>query len=253
MKCYISILFVIIQVLGSHAQISTSRVVYHAKHHFPGSNVFNGKNTLHFNKEHSIFIHNNYPIGNNVIETESNVITVEVGDKEGFPVYVDMTKSKIYSKVKGAMGGYSLVILEEQLDTINWVLTGEQKKIKEYHCLGAKTKYEGREYEVWFTPDIPVPFGPYRLRGLPGLILEANSLDNKVNWKFVGYESKTTEPYKLVTPSNGDKLTWEEFVTAKINYKIQMESRSNDEYTITIRNGNPNFYIEKGKFSIYKE
>ena len=234
------------------AQNSTSRVIYHAQHTFPQSSVFNGKNTLHFNSKKSIFIHNNYPVDDNVKELSFYVTAVQVGDEEGFPVYLDLEKFSIYSKVKGAMGGFSLIILKEELDKIHWTITGEQKRIAKFNCLQATAPYEGREYEVWFAPDIPVPFGPYRLQGLPGLILEAKSLDNMVKWSFVGFEQITTEPIKLNHPVNGEILTWDEFVKAKRNYKIHKESKSSDEYSITIKDGNPEYYIEKGKFSVYE-
>lgn len=65
----------------------------------------------------------------------------------------------------------------------DWIITKEKKYIGKYLCYKAKTKY--KEYnpinknevtfqpEVWFTPEIPVPFGPEGLDGLPGLVLEA--------------------------------------------------------------------------------
>lgn len=238
--------------LKFHAQISTSRVVYHAKHSFPEAKVFNGKNTLHFNGELSLFIHNNYPSEND-LKKEGYTINIKVGDKEGFPIFISFKDSISYSKTKGSFGGFSLCILKEKLDTISWEIKPEQKKIKNYNCIKATTTYEGRTYEVWFTPDIPAPFGPYRLRGLPGLILEAKSIDNKVAWEFVGFEAATNEPIKLTPPSNGQLLTWEKFVKNIINYKIKKESDSNDQYTVSINDPNPDFFIEKGKFSIYKK
>ncbi|MFZ1558862.1 MAG: GLPGLI family protein, partial [Saprospiraceae bacterium] len=35
----------------------------------------------------------------------------------------------------------------------------------------ATTKYGGRKYLAWFTPEIPVMDGPYVFAGLPGLIV----------------------------------------------------------------------------------
>jgi len=63
-----------------------------------------------------------------------------------------------------------------------WTKSSEFKFIKGYKCYKATSSLEiqnpiTNQYEayhpiVWFTHDIPVPFGPNRLDGLPGLVLE---------------------------------------------------------------------------------
>lgn len=57
-----------------------------------------------------------------------------------------------------------------------WSLTQETKKIGNYLCFKAVSIkiYKGKKsYKVaWYTPSIPVNFGPKDFNGLPGLILE---------------------------------------------------------------------------------
>lgn len=68
------------------------------------------------------------------------------------------------------------------------------------------------------------------------------------------YEEKTTAKVKLVPPSIGKLFdTLEEFVEAKINFKLKKESQSTSEFTITIGSKNRDAYIEKGKFNIYEK
>ena len=55
---------------------------------------------------------------------------------------------------------------------IKWQLQEEYKKVSGYQCQKASTTFRGRNYEAWFTSEIPLSFGPWKFNGLPGLILE---------------------------------------------------------------------------------
>src|SRR5690606_19858901 len=71
-----------------------------------------------------------------------------------------------------------LVLVKDNFLPINWNITQETKIIAGYKCIKATTNFRGRDWTAWFTPDIPVPVGPWKLRGLPGLIIEAVDSSN---------------------------------------------------------------------------
>ncbi len=58
-----------------------------------------------------------------------------------------------------------------------WEISDDSKEILGYPCVRATTDYRGRHWTAWFTPDIPLQEGPWKLCGLPGLILEAYDSD----------------------------------------------------------------------------
>lgn len=55
---------------------------------------------------------------------------------------------------------------------IKWELLDETKMFKGMQVQKAVTNFRGRSYTAWFNPAIPIPDGPWKYRGLPGLIVE---------------------------------------------------------------------------------
>ena len=63
----------------------------------------------------------------------------------------------------------------EPTPDIGWTLTEDTMTISGYLCQQATATFRGVEWRVWYTEEIPSSAGPWRLRGLPGLIVEAKS------------------------------------------------------------------------------
>jgi len=58
---------------------------------------------------------------------------------------------------------------------IAWTLTDDTLTIGGYYCQTATCKFRGVEWHVCYTEEIPSSAGPWRLRGLPGLIVKAEN------------------------------------------------------------------------------
>ena len=61
-------------------------------------------------------------------------------------------------------------------------------------CNLATTKFRGREWKVWFTEEIPVSLGPWKLGGLPGLILKADADDDFIKFTAVSIRTEGLSP-----------------------------------------------------------
>lgn len=85
---------------------------------------------------------------------------------------------------------------EETLPVMDWDIREETKQIGDLTCQRAMLSFGGREWEAWFAPDLPVPYGPYLMHGLPGLILELSDADEEYHYIFAGME-EVTEPEKI--------------------------------------------------------
>lgn len=70
----------------------------------------------------------------------------------------------------------------ESNDKIQWKLHKETKKSGNYLLQKATADFGGRSWIAWFTKEININEGPYKFRGLPGLIFEIK--DTKDNFTF---------------------------------------------------------------------
>lgn len=97
----------------------------------------------------------------------------------------------VYEKFGEDLGYYSEPLSEQQ-----WIVVEDSTAtILGYECILAESDYHGRHWRAWFTPEIPMSFGPWKLHGLPGLILKAEA-DGGFSFIATGIENSD----RLITP-----------------------------------------------------
>lgn len=89
-------------------------------------------------------------------------------------------------------------IYEETLEKPQWKILVDEKAIAGYRCQKALTNFRGRTWFAWFTIDIPISDGPWKLCGLPGLILKAE--DKKGEFFFECIELKNMDKGTIKFP-----------------------------------------------------
>lgn len=77
-----------------------------------------------------------------------------------------------------------------------WSLHPEVQTILGYRCQRATCHWRGRDFEAWFTSDIPVKQGPWRFNGLPGLILKVYDTEHFYTFEAVSVK-KSDAPIML--------------------------------------------------------
>ena len=79
-------------------------------------------------------------------------------------------------------------LMTDTLHNIAWRVTGDTATFGGLHCQKATAHFKGRDYTAWFCPDLPLHVGPWKLNGLPGVIVEAYDAKKEVVFKFDGVE-----------------------------------------------------------------
>lgn len=143
---------------------------------------------------------------------------------------------------------------KEERPKINWLISNEHKKIGQFNCQKAEAKFRGREYSAWFTTEIPLPYGPWKLNGLPGLILEAYDTDKEVYFYFksVKYPNEEIGSIIALKPEieNKEWITFPEYKLFLINsynraiQNTRMVIEQANIYTLEDKRNMKDSYIE---------
>ncbi len=89
-------------------------------------------------------------------------------------------------------------------------LPGEKATVMGYDCNVAKGNFGGREWKIYYTDAIPLPYGPWKLNGAKGLILKAEDAGN--NFVFEA-EGLTQKPQPII------RYDWKRKVMKKDDWK----------------------------------
>lgn len=98
--------------------------------------------------------------------------------------------------------GGNQYLVEEEFSKLDWKIKEEIREIGGYSCQKAEVRFKGRDYTAWFTPEIPFQAGPWKLSGLPGLILEAVDSRNEVSFKYAGFDKMDEDEFLVEIPKN---------------------------------------------------
>jgi GLPGLI family protein len=94
----------------------------------------------------------------------------------------------------------------ESISKFEWKIQSDTTTILGYKCIKAITTFRGRNYEVWFTPFIPIRKGPWKFNGLPGLILQVTDTKGYFAWTATGFE-KTENKYIYIHELDKKRMT----------------------------------------------
>ena len=104
--------------------------------------------------------------------------------------------SVIYSNYpEGMLTSFDKVVpqrylITENLPNLHWTLSQDTASIDGFLCRKALGEYAGRKWMAWYAEEIPSSAGPWKLQGLPGMILKAEDTEGIFLFRFCGLQNK---------------------------------------------------------------
>ena len=103
---------------------------------------------------------------------------------------------------------------EKMEGMFSWQLQDGDSIVCSYPCHKATATFRGRTWTVWYTLDLPYSDGPWKLSGLPGLILHARDNEGKLIFNCIGIEKgdghsfsyPSSKKIRLVSPERMEEL-----------------------------------------------
>ena len=121
---------------------------------------------------------NNEPIPGG---SDADEFQFDIVDTTRFFILSDRVGNRIH-QLERIPAANALCVVLEPFESIEWIITGQKKVIDSFECEEARGSFRGRDYTVWFTDALPFSFGPWKLHGLPGLIMEAHDATSEVQF-----------------------------------------------------------------------
>ena len=122
-------------------------------------------------------------------------------------------------------------VVEGPLENIEWTLVEDStKNVLGYDCIMATTDYHGRKWTAWFTPEIPVQAGPWKLIGLPGLILEADADNGVYSFVATGIQNTDRPIIPVYLADRYEKISRKDFLKAKRSFLDNPLGQINAKY-----------------------
>jgi GLPGLI family protein len=156
--------------------------------------------------------------------TKTVSLNLTLTDSIGVRYFTDLQKNEIIAReILFQEGKNQVFIVKEHIEPIIWEVKEEQKKVGRFNCQKAIGKFRGRTYTAWFTPEIPIHFGPWKLHGLPGLIVEVADDQKALLMQVQSIMPAVVSTNSIFQPADGKEKSFKEFFSMVQNIGSDFE------------------------------
>lgn len=203
---YFFILVVILTPLWGTSQIAANRVQLDEVQHLVKYNLTyqpDSTNNYHIREEPMILLigkhysrflsyHKHLLFDSLMLHKSEDAVMammLDPGQRIRVGIYYEIYKNHIESNVlfRGSVG-IDHFQYYEPIDLFAWEIHPDTKTKSGLHLQKATTTFGGRDWEAWFTFEIPINEGPYKFNGLPGLIIDIKDTRNHYVFEMISFE-----------------------------------------------------------------
>lgn len=221
MKQFLILLFIV--PFFSMAQIKQRGFITY-QYQKPSENLKFQEAILEFDKDKSMFIYGSSDLTEqdepDIKRGDMNVkVNLSASDSLGFQVYRDFSNKTLVNRYPKTAKMFDAFVYKDSWIPINWNIEDKFKNIGKFRAQKAIGEFRGRIYTVWFTEEIPLPYGPWKLFGLPGLVLEAEDSEKMFQVKFVSIKYPCNDCESNISkPTENEEKTLKEYVDFSDNF-----------------------------------
>ncbi len=139
----------------------------------------------HISKSYSQFLFQTDSINTEAIKNGLATAPIFQGIVPPVEVYRNYPENKNTVTYRTFANGPTFLYTEDKIK-FEWKILPGTKKYLTYTCQKAITTFRGRNYEAWFTSEIPFSEGPFKFTGLPGLILQIQDTKGHYVYNCIG-------------------------------------------------------------------
>ena len=162
----------------------------------------------------------------------NKILNIDNDRQMKYSIIINRGKQTFYQDNRNHYVIYKTNILGEEFNVISslysikWELTREEKKIGNYKCYKAITFLNKKtKIEAWYSPEIPLSFGPKGFGGLPGLIIELK--ENNIIYYANKIALNKEKEFIIEFPEKEKIISKEKFDSIGKSTKYRLEKMSN--------------------------
>lgn len=233
--------FIAVILMTAGAAYASSPALYECIYHYDMSGISNGKDfsetancILLIGEEQSKFY--DYPAFR--IDSVSAIPGVSDDIMKKYRMEHLKSESSFGQEVNISLADNKLMVFcdmaperykyEQTLPLITWEETGGTDTVCGYTCRKAIGEYGGKKWSAWYAEEIAVPFGPWKICRLPGLVLKATDEEGNHKFEAIAFRQGSGEVAPSKIP-NQISIKHDKFIELKNDYDRNPESAINPE------------------------